>query len=201
MTLPFGLLPPVEPSPSGLEHATNHKERAIGALIGQFNTKARFTKLVEILTRPFQELEDTFWDLYTKRRLDTATGVQLDLIGKVLLEQRRGLGDDDYRAILRIKAKVLFSRGTGPNLIQICQLFLQNDDFTYEEFYPATVVITLLGASALAVSTLRRFLKRAKSAGVRMDLVDGSGGLGVRFHYGSEGTGVGYGVGTYGSLI
>lgn len=202
MTTPFGLLPsgPV-PDPK-LEHALDHKERAIGVLLSQLRDKPRFTKLIEILTRPFQELEDVFWDLYTKRRIDTATGLQLDLIGAIVAEDRGGLLDEDYRALIRTKVRVLFSRGTGPDLIKITQLFLESNDFTYAEFYPAAIEVTVTAAiTAARLKLLKRFLRRAKSAGVRMDVIDATPGSGSRFHYGTEGTGIGYGIGTYGGIV
>jgi Protein of unknown function (DUF2612) len=202
MTTPFGLLPNGQLPDPGLEHATDHKERAIGVLLSQLRDKPRFTTLIAILVKPLQELEDVFWDLYTKRRIDTATGAQLDILGRIVDEDRGGLLDDDYRAIIRIKVRVLFSRGTGPDLIRIAKLFLESSDFAYQEFYPAAIEFTVFAAtSALRLATLRRFLRKAKSGGVRLDLVDGTGGLGTRFHYGTEGTGVGYGVGTYGGVI
>jgi hypothetical protein len=192
MTTPFGLLPNGTVPDPKLEHASDHRERAIGVLLSQLRDKPRFTKLIEILIRPFQEIEDVIFQLYTMRRLDSAQGVQLDIIGRIVDEERGGLLDDDYRAIIRIKVRVLFSRGTGPDLIKITQLFLASDDFNYAEFYPATVEITATAlVTAAQLTLLKRFLRRAKSGG----------GLGTRFHYGTEGTGVGYGVGTYGGVI
>lgn len=201
MTSPFGLLPSGPIPDPGLEHATNHRERAIGALISQFRDKARFTKLVEIFIRPFQEIEDAIWDLYTKRRLDMARGVQLDIIGKIVDEPRSGLSDADYLPILRIAVRVLFSNGTGPNLIRITQLFLATNGFTYGEHYPAAVEIAISQTiSDAALRLLARFLHRAKSGGVRLDVIDARA-PGTRFHYGLEGTGIGYGVGTYGGVV
>jgi hypothetical protein len=201
MTSPFGLLPSGPVPDPGLEHATNHRERAIGALISQFRDKARFTKLVEIFIRPFQELEDAIWDLYTKRRIDTAQGVQLDTIGAIVGERRSGLSDAEYRPILRVAVKVLFSNGTGPNLIRIAQLFLATNGFTYAEHYPAAIEMAISQAiTDTGLRLLKRFLHRAKSGGVRLDVVDARG-AGTRFHYGTEGTGVGYGVGTYGGVV
>lgn len=202
MTTPFGLLPagPV-PDPK-LEHATDHKERAIGVLIGQLRDKPRFTTLVAIYAKIFQEIEDVIWDLYTKRRIDTAQGAQLDVIGRLVDEPRGGLLDEDYRAVLRIKVRVLFSRGTGPNLIKIAKLFLLSDDLTYSEFYPAAIEMTVLASVSRArLLLLKRYLKRAKSAGVRLDVIDATGGVSPRFQYGSGGPGAGYGVGAYGGVI
>lgn len=201
MPTPFGLLPDEVPADPGLEHALNHKERAIAALVSQFRDKPRLAKLIEIYTRPFQELEDVFWQLYTERRINVATGVHLELIGKILLEPRGGLSDADYRAVLRAKARVLFSNGTGPNLIQIAMLFLESTLFTYEEFYPASVEMRITDANAASrVRLLARLLKRAKSGGVRIDVVDATGD---RFTYGTGGTftGFGYGEAPYGGII
>ncbi len=55
--------------------------------------------------------------------------------------------------------------------------------------------------SLTRLQLLSKFLKKAKSATVRLDVVDATGGLATRFHYGDEGTGVGYGVGAYGGLL
>lgn len=202
MTTPFGLLPSGPIADPGLERATDHKERAIGVLLSQLRDKPRFTKLIEILIRPFQEIEDAIFDLYILRRLENAFGDLLDsYFGHILVEPRGGLGDEDYRAVLRIKARVIFSRGTGPDLIKIAKLFLQSDEFTYDEHYPASIEMAITAAITDGrLGLLKRFLRKAKSAGVRMDVVDARG-PGTRFHYGAEGTGVGYGVGTYGGVI
>jgi len=200
MPNPFGVLPDEVPADPGLEHATDHVERAIGALISYFRNKPRITKLVEILTRPFQELEDVFWALYVDRRLANATGVNLDVIGRILLEKRNGLEDEEYRPVLRAKARVLFSKGTGPNLIAVAKLFLESENFVYMEQYPAAVRMTITDLAASGrVRLLARLLRKAKSAGVRLDVIDATGGN--RFHYGTEGTGAGYGVGRYGGII
>lgn len=203
--MPAPLFPilPEDPSaePETLSPNKQHVAHAFSRLLDQFKDKARLKKLIEILLRPFQELDDVVWDFYINRRLDTAIGAQLDLIGKIVKEKRNGLADEDYRSFLRIKIRVLLSRGTGPDIMQICTLILGLAGYTYKEYFPAAQVVEVLSSPTFDLTILKRFLVRAKAGGTRLDLVDGSGGLGVRFHYGSEGTGVGYGVGTYGSII
>ena len=195
---------PVTPNdePQVLTHNTHHIGNAFARLLTQFQDKQRLKKMIEILLRPFQEAEDMLWSLYTDRRLDTAVGAQLDLLGKIVGEKRDGLSDTDYRAIIRVKIKVLRSTGSAKDLMVIAQLFLVSNDFTYSEHYPAAVEFVVLQVTTITQRILlKNFLIKAKSGGVRLDVVDGSGGLGVRFHYGTEGTGIGYGVGTYGSVI
>jgi len=198
----FGLLPPVTPSPLFLTHALDHGDRAVASLLAQLRDKARFTTLVRIYATLFQELEDVFWDLYTLRRIDTATGIQLDVIGRIVDEPRAGFSDTDYRAILRIKGRVLRSKGTADDLIEISRLMLQATDFLYEESYPASVQVTVFGTPVFSLYLLQRFLHQAKAAGVRLDVV-ASAPSASAFHYGDEGTDAltGYGAGSYAGMV
>lgn len=167
----FGLMPQESLDPPGLVHATDHQERAVGTVISILRDKARFATLLGIYVKLLQECEDAAWDLYTKRRLDTATGASLDIIGAILKEPRGGLSNGDYRAVLRIKARVLFSGGRAEDIITICRLFLQATPFMYEEFYPAAIQVTVLGTPSFSVALLGKFLRRAKMGGVRIDAI------------------------------
>lgn len=203
MTGIFGILPPESIPDPGLEHVTNVRERAIGTAIAQFRDKARFITLIDIFTRPMQELENVFWDLYTLRDLVNGVGTQLDVIGAIVQEARGGLADDDYRAILRIKILVLRSKGTAEDLIKICRVFLDTENFTYDELYPAKVVITVTDSITTdRLALLKKFLRKGKSGGVALDVVDATFSS-LRFHNGVEGTSIisGYGHGHYGSII
>lgn len=184
MSVPiFGLLP-AQPAPEpGLTHAVDHVARAQGVLLSQLRDKTRFMKFVEIFVRPLQELEDVFWALIVNRRLATAVGVQLDVIGKIVDEPRGGLNDTDYRAVLRVKGRVLRSKGTADDLIEIAQLMLGVTPFMYDEFYPGTVVISLLDEPVFSAALLTKFLRKAKMGGIRLNVVGGIEGSGT-FRYG-----------------
>lgn len=201
----FGLLPTgPEPEP-GLTHATDHGERAVGVLIEILRDKARFTSLVKDYAKVSQELEDAFWALYSQRSIATAVGVQLDVLGRIVDELRNGLSDTDYRAILRIKGRVLRSKGTAVDLCAVTALMLNGAaTFTYDEAYPATVVITILGTPGFTLSLLAKFLRKAKSAGVRLGIV--AAPAVNAFRYGSTvapatSAVFGYNDGHYGGLV
>ena len=205
MTTPiFGLLPAQTQVEPGLQHATDHVARAIGVLISALRDKARFTRVVDIFVRPLQELEDVFWDLYANRRLSNATGVNLDVIGKIVKEARAGLSDNDYRAVLRVKGRVLRSLGTADDLIEITQLMLQSTAFTYAEFYPGSVLITVIGTPVFSISLLSKFLRMAKAAGIRLDVAHTTTPTRA-FRYGpstpTTNTAYGYLDGLYGAIF
>lgn len=177
----FGLLPSGPVPDPGLQRATNHVERAIGVLLSQMRDKATFTRLLDILVRPLQECEDVAWSLLVDRRIDTSVGMQLDVIGKIVQEPRAGLGDTDYRAVLRVKGRVLRSKGLADDLLEIAALMLKDNatvfhegqfvTFFYEEFYPASVRVTVPAPPVFSPGLLFKFLQKAKMGGVRLETV------------------------------
>lgn len=130
-------------------------------------------KLVAALATPAQALEDALWQLLVQRTVDTAIGVQLDVIGRVVGQSRDGLGDDSYRRYIRARISVNRSRGTLGDLLGVAKLVLlgvTGARFEVETQTIATVVVRVPDI-ALADSirdTLLYFLRLAKVAGVRV---------------------------------
>lgn len=200
----FGLLPTIEPAEPGLTHATDHEDRAVGVFIELLRDKARFTQFMKDHIKLLQELEDVFWDLYTKRSIDTAEGVQLDVLGKIVQEKRNGLTDADYRVVLRAKGRVLLSKGTLEDVLAVAGLMLQDVPFSYDEVYPAGFELTVLGVPPFTPGLLVKFLRKTKSAGVRL-LVTAAASPNA-FRYGDAGapttsTAFGYNDGVYGGIL
>jgi hypothetical protein len=131
------------------------------------------------------------WDI------DRAYGVGLDLIGTRLRENRRGLNDEDYRNILKVIVKKVFSRGDRETIIQVCETYdLTNIEIT-EDFgiryldgtYHLDGTWLLNGYKNYAAFkiyaegdyALENFINKIRAAGVRADiryaLVDESGTL------------------------
>jgi hypothetical protein len=90
---------------------TDHEARAEATMLSQWQDKPKIMALVRILTSRVQELDDTAWDLYTKRGVDTAEGAQLDILGEIVGQLRLGLDDDDYRRLIRVR--ILANRAGG----------------------------------------------------------------------------------------
>lgn len=131
-------------------------------------------KTLAALVGPAQSLENALWQLLTERAIDTAIGVQLDVIGLIVKQPRDGLVDADYRRSLRVRIATNRSRGIVENLITVVNLYIADD--------AATIVVDQLGVAAVHVriedsslsSTLAdalfKFLRDAASAGVRIIL-------------------------------
>lgn len=153
-----------------LHQITDHDQRILDRLLTQLKEKPVLAAFLGTYSKVLQELEDTFWDLKVKRTLDVAMAAQLDVIGHILKEPRGPLDDDDYRAVLRIKVRVLKSAGTAEQVMQIARLVLGSTGFDYREWFPAAETVEVMSTPVFELALLARFLRQAKSGGVRLDV-------------------------------
>jgi hypothetical protein len=132
-------------------------------------------KLVRVLTTPFQDLEDTLQQLFTERNVNTAVGVQLDAIGKLVGRDRNGITDDEeYRRQIRAQIATNKSDGTTEDLITVADLLIFDDNaiIIIRNQGVAAVEVTIAGIEADTLQALLLdFLKRAKAAGVRIIVI------------------------------
>jgi len=144
-----------------------------GALLLRQWQRPRRQGVLRALLAEVQAVEDMLHALRTETNLDTAIGVQLDLIGKLLGTPRVGLSDEPYRLRLRVEILVLRSNGHPDDLIAILLAALPaGDAFSYAEFDFATTYVTVRAALDAAVAAgIVGYLKRAKSLGTRVLLV------------------------------
>lgn len=165
-----------------ITHTTTHEAEALARLAEEFKNKDNLKALLNALTKQVQALEDVFWDLFTKRSIDTAEGVQLDVIGRIL-KQPRGTSPDDasYRLFLRARIRVLRSNGTPENVISVfVALMGAVGVVVYTPEFPAGFVIRLDGYSIDSdnatwgtnlthwrLMPILKLLGQAKDAGVR----------------------------------
>lgn len=142
--------------------------QAIGRLIEQYEDKEDLKKYLCILTQPFQELELVFGDLLQFRSIDTAAGVQLDLLGDIVGADRNGLSDAQYRDLIRFQAAINFSSGEAESVITATKELTESTLVKYAELFPARIVLTIDGANINA-STIR-LLEQSAPAGVALEL-------------------------------
>jgi hypothetical protein len=177
-----------------LEHITDHAERAIARLPTQFR-KPRIESLVRALCRPMQEVEDMFWDLLTKRGLNTAVGVHLDNLGRIVGQLRGGLSDDSYRTRIRVRIALNKGSGTPNDLLKIFRLLVPAPQaVTLLEQFPAAFVMRVGDVLPVVAADLAAILQSAKVAGVRAVLEYSLASDSDSFTF--DGTGPGKGWGT-----
>lgn len=131
-------------------------------------------KLLTILVDPAQDIEDALQQLNLERFVDTADGEQLDIIGRIVGQEREGLSDADYRRYIRARIAANNSEGTIQDLLTVAFLVVYDVAayFQAESQQIATVVLRVrdLAISQALADILIKFLGDTVSAGVRVIL-------------------------------
>ncbi len=155
-----------------LEWVTDYAPRYLNFLLGQWR-QVRREGIVNALLSDLQELENAIQQVYRGCNLDTAEGVQLDRLGRLLLVPRDGLTDEVYRTRLRVEIAILTSNGTPEDLIAVVRAAVTPGvEFAYSESYPAGVVINVFDSiPEFLPPELFSFLNRARALGIRLMLI------------------------------
>lgn len=131
----------------------------------------RLEKLLTILLTAGQRLENTGYDMLVNRAVDTAVGAQLDILGRIVGQDRAGLDDDTYRRYIR--ARVASNRSTGKRdeLLAIAVLVINSlsASFVGEDKAIATYFMRVDGVAVdgPTMNALMGFIKSAIGAGIR----------------------------------
>jgi hypothetical protein len=159
-----------------VEQRTNHGDLAVERLIAQYVDKPVITALVRTFGERAQMTEDVLWDLLNQRALETAYGAQLDVLGGILNESRRGRDDEAYRTRLRVRIALTRSSGTATELQHITRLLVPdrtaNPRIESRDEPPAEMTLQVQGAFPMELDPqdLLNVLLEAKSAAVRIVL-------------------------------
>jgi len=80
-------------------------------LIQQYKDKEKFFALINGLLDRGNAIEGALFEIRDNYTIDTAKGVQLDVLGLIQGETRKGFNDDDYRN--NIKTRIIVNNGSG----------------------------------------------------------------------------------------
>lgn len=141
-------------------------DRTIKRLLYQFRGQPNMEAIAASYGAQFQEIEDVLWQLYTLRWLSTATGAQLDELGRMLDEPRGDKNDDDYRAAIYARIALNGSHGRIEDIL-FAMTNIKDDRYQLRELGDATLVVRLLDAiSTVSASTYNDALQKIKGGGV-----------------------------------
>ncbi len=150
----------------------DYEARSLALLIQEFKDRPLLQGLVAILAAEVQELENTFWDLFTLRDLATAEGEQLDLLGNSLGEARLGRADPEYRIFIGIRILRNLAKGEPERIIQVVRALTASIDVELVEQWPAKVRMLYDGDPApLSPDQFLAEVKQVIAAGVGLDLI------------------------------
>ena len=85
------------------------------------------------------DMEDAIFEVQELTNLDTATGINLDVLGKPWNEFRESRSDDDYRVAIKLK-KLEFYSGTPEEIISILKASYNASYVTYYPEYPGKYI-------------------------------------------------------------
>lgn len=150
-----------------LTYDPEHVQRGVERLIERYR-KPRTSALLASWLTEAQAVEDALWQLLVERSLATAEGDQLDVLGAIVGEPRRGRDDETYRLWISARNMVSRSSGVTTEMLAIARkLIAPTDTIRLEEYFPAAMVIRLDGTFELDVGYQIAFmLRQAKPAGV-----------------------------------
>ncbi len=110
-------------------------------LINIFSELPNISKILSTYTGACSNLEDLWFELLEERSLTTAVGAQLDLLGKLIVEQRRGRGDDEYRVAILAKIGVNNSEGTALNITDFISGLTGAETIKIFQHFPASTTL------------------------------------------------------------
>lgn len=140
---------------------TNHVARAIERLTDQYKGRPVIEALLSVFAKRGQEFEDLLWQVISAQLLPpygTASGVQLDQIGRKVGELREGRSDSDYLVAIRVRARANISKGRSEDLLDVARLAGAAVEFI--ELAPLGWEMTIFNVSG--ERWLARILKSAK---------------------------------------
>lgn len=142
---------------------------ALDRLTSSWRGKRVVEGLVSANALPWQTYEDDLFDVLNGFLLGNAIGAQLDVLGELVGEPRQGRSDTVYRLAVRVRIAVNRSRGTSEDVLKVFGLL--GFPFSYEEFFPARIRVTVLAGVGAAAPTIKTILQQTKAAGVATELV------------------------------
>jgi len=158
-------------------------------------------KVLRILIAPYQDLENVFQQMLMSRVIDDAIGVQLDMLGRIVGQQREGFDDEDYRRMLR--ARIAANKtGAIEHVLKVARLTLNDSDAYLHVTHidNATMVLKIedVATAADVAALVMRMAKLAVAGGVRLVLEYGVSAYAGLFRYDS---GPGYDQGRYAGAL
>lgn len=143
---------------------------------------SRFRDLLCILSDDPARFFDVCLAIRSAFEVDTAVGVQLDMIGSIVGLPREGFEDDRYRVFLNIQIALLLSAqrddgswtGTTENILSIARTFIgdaEPNPIIYTGYPPYSYQLQVPGLVASEAHLLARFLTTANYAAVNGNMI------------------------------
>lgn len=153
-----------------LAPVTDHVERGLSRLLEQFRGKPRIEAWIRSYLEEVQELSDAAWSVLVSRLIDTATGEQLTVLGRLVGQTTRLADDERFRVLVRARIAVNLSRGRWNEILRVANLLLGGTTYTLTPYYPGALVLTITEPVDFIPTLEHGMLEDAAAGGARIDV-------------------------------
>lgn len=152
-----------------LTHKTTFVAQGLSRLISQFRGKPFIESVLRAGLRQIQDFEDELAAYREAVLFENAEGIFLTRIGKKVGALRTTDDDDLYKVHIRAEIKINRSNGKASEMIEIANLLLTGDNpgFSYLEYAPATIEISMHAPTSISIPWVFALLNRVRGAGVK----------------------------------
>jgi hypothetical protein len=174
-TFPSDPMPAYSPTVStfgSLTYNATHVTDGVALLLQQFQGLPYIEGLIESFMHQIQDVEAALWQILQATDLDLCENSQLDGVGDLVGEERRGRTDAIYRAAIRVRILINQSDGTHADLLKILTTYLGivSGAGTVELNEPAPAALALYVYTLPAdTRELRVVARTIKPSGVNLD--------------------------------
>ncbi len=121
-----------------------HVETGLSRLIERWRAedKPNLAAMLTTFLDPVQELENQIWFVLYGRMIEYAEGAQLDMLGRIVGQDRNSASDDVYRARIAVRIRINQSFGRALDVIEMLML-LTDASPHLREIGTAGFVVTL----------------------------------------------------------
>jgi hypothetical protein len=100
-------------------------------------SQPRIQAFLRILLDQLQSIEDVTYDVLAGIWPLTAVGAQLDVLGRIVRQDRGSLTDDEYRLFILGRIFVNKMSGAAPEYYDLLEILGITEQIYYDELYPA----------------------------------------------------------------
>ncbi len=105
-------------------------------LLEQYKNSENLKGMIDSMNDQADDLEEALFEIRNLFYVDTAEGVQLDVIGSIYGVERDGLSDSEFRTLIKAKASLVTS-GEPESIINILKTLFGGTYVSYIPAYPA----------------------------------------------------------------
>ena len=152
-----------------IEQFNDHEGR-VSRFIEQYKNLPDLVALARSYLAQLQDVEDALFEIILERNLDSAVGVQLEVIGDIVQQPRTTSDDARFRTAIRARIAINLSDATTEDLIKVASLLLvDGETFFVRDEPPAQIRITVVDPlTSTDPDLLQQLLDEADAGGVRL---------------------------------